>query len=112
MNISETMASIRWLFEKHMKDDTSVPLAPASSFQRKERAPSAIVTTEMILDAIRLHKTGWRITDISKKWETSPATISNIVHRKRGYTTMPSGERAIKQWFGQRKKKHEPATLN
>jgi hypothetical protein len=111
MNISDTMASIRWLFEKHMKD-VSVPLAPASSFQRKEQAPSAVITLELILGALKLHKQGWMTTEIAKRWETSPTTISNIIHRKRGYTTMPVGERAIKQWFGQKKKKHEPTTFN
>lgn len=101
------MASIRWLFEKHMKD-VPVPLVPTTVCERKEQRPSAIITVDIAVDAVKLAAKGWMIKDIAAKYATSPTTISNIVHKKKAYKTMPSTEKEIRIWFGQKHTKYEP----
>lgn len=104
MNISETMASIRWLFDKHCKDDF-LPIAPATVEERKERAETTKVTVDLVVEAMKMTAEGRMTKDIARHFGTSPTTISNIINKKNAYRTMPSTEQEIRAWFKQRRKK-------
>lgn len=104
MNISETMASIRWLFDKHCKDE-SLPIYPIHVEERKERSESAKVTVDLAVEAMKMAAEGRMTKDIARHFATSPTTISNIINKKNAYKTMPSTEQEIRAWFKQRKRK-------
>ena len=104
MNISETMASIRWLFDKHCKDDF-LPIAPATVEERKERAETTKVSVDLAVEAMKMAAEGKMTKDIARHFATSSTTISNIINKKNAYKTMPSTEQEIRAWFKQRKRK-------
>jgi predicted transcriptional regulator len=96
-NVSDTMKSIRMLLNKHTRNmDLSTPTLLD---KEKERKPHYWVDAETVIAIIRRRESGEKYSDIAKDTGASSTTISNIVNRKRCFTTMPQGSDAIRAWF-------------
>jgi hypothetical protein len=96
-NVSDTMRSIRWLMEKHVKDvDMS---ATATVTVEKEPKPYGFMTSDIIINVLKLSAEGKRNKDVAKLTGLSPTTISNIVGKKGSYAKRPDDYDAIKAWF-------------
>jgi len=96
-NVSDTMKSIRMLLNKHTRNmDLS---APTLIDREKERKPHYWVNAETVIAVIKRRESGEKYSDIAKDTGASSTTISNIVNRKRCFSTMPHGDKEIKAWF-------------
>jgi hypothetical protein len=98
MNISETMASIRWLMEKHLgkyEYATDIPIAHASVTERKDHVRRAPVTSTFVLEAIKRYKAGQHIKSIAKALDSTETTVGNIVHRRKYYHDLPHTKKDI-----------------
>lgn len=98
MNISETMASIRWLMEKHLgkyEYATDIPIAHASVTERKDHVRRAPVTSTFVLEAIKRYKEGQHIKSIAKALDSTETTVGNIVHRRKYYHDLPHSKKDI-----------------
>jgi hypothetical protein len=98
MNISETMASIRWLMEKHLgkyEYATDIPIAHASVTERKDHVRRAPVTSTFVLEAIKRYKAGQHIKSIAKALDSTETTVGNIVHRRKYYSDLPHTKKDI-----------------
>jgi len=96
-NVSDTMKSIRMLLNKHTRGmDLSTPTLVD---KEKERKPHCWVDAETAIACIKRRDAGEKYSDISKDTGASSTTISNIVNRKRCFSTMPHGEKEIRAWF-------------
>ena len=96
-NVSDTMRSIRWLMEKHVKDvDMS---ATATIRVEKEPKPYGFMTSDIIINVLKLSAEGKRNKDVAKLTNLSPTTVSNIVRKKGSYANRPDDYEAIKAWF-------------
>jgi DNA-binding NarL/FixJ family response regulator len=98
MNISETMASIRWLMEKHLgkyENSTDIPIGSISVTDRKDHVRRPPVTTAVVLEALRLYKEGQQIKAIAKKLDSTDTTVGNIVHRRKYYSDLPHTKKDI-----------------
>jgi len=102
MNISETMASIRWMMEKHLgkyenQSDELIALPPPKEQQLPiQRAP---LKSTAVIEALRRYKSGQRIKDIAALLDSTPTTISKIVHRRGCYADLPATETNIKAFL-------------
>lgn len=108
-SVSETMASIRFLFNKHMKkfdlDDKPIKIDPMklakSEMGYDYRNP---ITLEMLLSVIKqLREAKLRYSEIAKAHDMSITTVLNIKNKKRSYAGMPDDEEQIKAWFNSKK---------
>lgn len=102
MNITETMRSIYWLFEKHMpklEADGGAISGNAARMVAKERAAPFIVTSSVAIEAIRKYNSGQSIKSIAKDFGTNDTTIGNVIRRNRAYKNMPHTEKEIVQFF-------------
>lgn len=98
MNISETMESIRWLFDKHLgkyESQSDVPLGKISERERKDHVRRAPVTSNFILEAIRRYKDGQPIKFIARDMDSTETTVGNIVHRRKYYSDLPHTKKDI-----------------
>jgi hypothetical protein len=98
MNISETMASIRWLMEKHLgkyEYASDMPICSTSVTERKDHVRRAPVTSAFVLEAIRRYKEGQHIKSIAKDLDSTETTIGNIVHRRKYYHDLPHTKKDI-----------------
>ena len=98
MNISETMASIRWLMEKHLgkyEYASDIPICSTSVTERKDHVRRAPVTSAVVLEAIRRYKSGQHIKSIAKDLDSTETTIGNIVHRRKYYSDLPYTKKQI-----------------
>ena len=104
MNISETMASIRWLMEKHLGkyEFSDAPMSPASAMERRESRKLAKVDSTLAIEAIRRHGLGQSIKGIAIDLGSNEMTIGNIIHRRKGYATLPKSISLIRKWFKER----------
>jgi hypothetical protein len=98
MNISETMASIRWLMEKHLgkyEYASDMPICSTSVTERKDHVRRAPVTSAFVLEAIRRYKEGQHIKSIAKDLDSTETTVGNIVHRRKYYSDLPHTKKQI-----------------
>lgn len=98
MNISETMASIRWLMEKHLgkyEYASDMPICSTSVTERKDHVRRAPVTSAFVLEAIRRYKEGQHIKSIAKDLDSTETTVGNIVHRRKYYSDLPTTKKEI-----------------
>lgn len=98
MNISETMANIRWLMEKHLgkyEFSSDIPVWNFTEKERKDPVRRPPVRLDFVLEAIRRHKAGQHIKTIAKELNSSDTTVGNIIHRRRYYSDMPETEKEI-----------------
>jgi len=98
MNISETMASIRWLIEKHLgkyEYASDMPICSTSVTERKDHVRRAPVTSAFVLEAIRRYKEGQHIKSIAKDLDSTETTVGNIVHRRKYYSDLPHTKKQI-----------------
>jgi hypothetical protein len=98
MNISETMASIRWLMEKHLgkyEYASDMPICSTSVTERKDHVRRAPVTSAFVLEAIRRYKAGQHIKSIAKDLDSTETTVGNIVHRRKYYSDLPTTKKEI-----------------
>jgi len=105
MNISDTMQSIRWLLEKHLgkyESSSDVPISPASITERRESRKLAKVDSTLAIEAIRRHGLGQSIKGIAIDLGSNEMTIGNIIHRRKGYATLPKSIPLIRKWFKER----------
>ena len=98
MNISETMASIRWLMEKHLgkyESSSDIPISYANVTERKDHVRRAPVTSKFVLEAIRRYKDGQPIKFIARDMDSTETTVGNIVHRRKYYSDLPHTKKDI-----------------
>jgi hypothetical protein len=98
MNISETMASIRWLMEKHLgkyEYASDMPICSTSVTERKDHVRRAPVTSAFVLEAIKRYKEGQHIKSIAKDLDSTETTVGNIVHRRKYYSDLPHTKKQI-----------------
>jgi hypothetical protein len=98
MNISETMASIRWLMEKHLgkyEYASDIPICSTSVTERKDHVRRAPVTSTFVLEAIKRYKEGQHIKSIAKALDSTETTVGNIVHRRKYYHDLPHTKKDI-----------------
>lgn len=98
MNITETMASIRWLMEKHLgkyESTSDIPIGHASVTERKDHIRRAPVDSAFVLEAIRRYKEGQHIKAIAKELDSTETTVGNIVHRRKYYSDLPTTKKEI-----------------
>jgi hypothetical protein len=98
MNISETMESIRWLFDKHLgkyEYATDIPIARASLSERKDHVRRPPVTSAFVLEAIKRYKDGHQIKFIARDMGSTETTVGNIVHRRKYYHDLPHTKKEI-----------------
>lgn len=102
-NVSDTMKSIRMLLNKHTRNmDLSTPTLLD---KEKERKPHYWVDADTVIAVIKRREAGEKYGDIAKDTGASSTTISNIVNRKRCFTTMPHGDKEIRAWFKEHRAK-------
>lgn len=107
MNISDTMASVRWMFEKHMKryeGQTDVPICLHNGPDRDPPKPAMVITADFAISVLEKHRAGQTAKSIAKELGGNEMTVGNIIRRRRGYKTMPDTNKGIIQWFKNRKK--------
>lgn len=97
MNISETMASIRWMMEKHLGKYDNAPATPIAlaSITCEPRTQRAPVRLPFVLEAIRRYEKGERVRDIARALNSTETTVGNIVKRRGCYEDLPKTEKEI-----------------
>ena len=103
MNISETMASIRFLFEKHLgkyDDNTSAPISKAE--ERRESRKLARINSTLELEVLKRNKAGQTIKSIARELGTNEVSVGHIIHRRISYATLPHTKRETIKWFKER----------
>ncbi len=97
MNISETMASIRWMMEKHLGKYDNAPASPIglAPVNREPRAQRPAVRSDFVLEALRRYEDGERIRDIARTMGSTETTVGNIVRRTGCYADLPREEKQI-----------------
>ena len=98
MNISETMASIRWMMEKHLgkyERTSGAPIGIKPATKTDYIPPRPPVRSAFVLEALSRYEKGERIKDISIAMGSTPTTVGNIVHRKNSYADLPYSEKDI-----------------
>lgn len=97
MNISETMASIRWMMEKHLGKYDNAPASPIwlSPVKEENRVQRAPVRLPFVLEALRRFEKGERIKDIAAALNSTQTTVGNIVKRRGCYEDLPKTEKEI-----------------
>jgi DNA-binding NarL/FixJ family response regulator len=104
MNVSDTMNSIRWLFEKHLSkyESSDIPIGKVSVDERKETVKGATVNSTFTIEALRRYKQGEQIKSIAEALGSNETTVSNVVRRKKSYSNLPYTKRAIIAYFKER----------
>lgn len=103
MNISDTMASIRFLFEKHLgKYDAKVSAPISKAEERRESRKLAKINSTLALEVLKRHKAGHQIKSIARELGTNEVSVGHIVHRRISYATLPHTKRDIIKWFKER----------
>lgn len=103
MNISDTMASIRFLFEKHLgKYDANVSAPIGRAEERRESRKLAQINSTLALEVLKRHKAGQQIKSIALELGTNEVSVGHIIHRRVSYKTLPRTKRGIIKWFKER----------
>jgi tRNA(Arg) A34 adenosine deaminase TadA len=105
MNVSDTMNSIRWLFEKHLgkyESSAGLPIGKTTVSERKETVKGATVNSTFTIEALRRHAEGQQIKSIAKDMGSNETTVGNIVRRKKSYSELPYTKKEIIAYFKER----------
>jgi chorismate-pyruvate lyase len=105
MNVSDTMASIRWLLEKHLgkyESQGNVPIGKVVSEERKETRRGAEVNSAFVIEALRRYSEGQQIKSIARDLDSNETTVGNIVRRRKSYSNLPHTKKAIIAYFKER----------
>lgn len=101
--ITETMASIRWLLEKHLgKYDHTMSSAASKATERRESRKLVPINSTLALEVLKRHKAGQQIKSIARELGTNEVSVGHIVHRRISYATLPHTKRDIIKWFKER----------
>jgi len=103
MDVSETMKSVRFLFEKHLRkydsSDKAIPVEAA-----KDVVKGAKVELNCIFEILRLHREGLSNNAIARHLSVSAMTVGNIILRRKAYASLPETYPEINKWFKERNK--------
>lgn len=98
------MASIRWLFEKHVGKYEKMPAPPISMAALKdERRPQRPpVRLAFVLEAIRRYEEGETVRDIAIAMDSNYTTVWSIVKRGDRYSDLPQTKEGIIKYMTER----------
>jgi DNA-binding NarL/FixJ family response regulator len=105
MNVSDTMNSIRWLFEKHLgkyESSSDLPIGRVTVAERKDSVKGATVNSEFTIEALRRYSRGEQIKSIAQALGSNETTVGNVVRRKKSYSNLPHTKKAIIAYFKER----------